>query len=156
VTFSSPRRSWLERMATMVRGPMRRVSDRDLDDEIAVYVADRTAKHIRQGAAPAEARRRALAEAGVEQVKERTRDVYAWHAVEMCWRDVRYGARALRRSPGFAVLVTATIALCVGASVTVFTVMQAVMWRAALSRRRPSRVDRGGVRPRHRRRPLSR
>lgn len=129
MTASSPRRSWLQRLATMLRTPFHRVSERDLDDEIAAYVADRTATHVQAGVPPAEARRRALAEAGIEQVKEETRDVYPWHALQMCWRDVQYGARSLRRSPGFAVVVTATVALCVGASVTVFTIMHAVMWR---------------------------
>ena len=44
-------------------------------------------------------------------------------------RDLRYGLRSIRRAPGFALIVVATLGLGIGASVTTFSVMEAVLWR---------------------------
>jgi len=76
-------------------------SDRALDRELAAYVALLTEEKIKAGMDPEAARRAALLEVGgVEQVKERVRDVRPGIWIEMLWRDVRYSARSLARSPG--------------------------------------------------------
>jgi predicted permease len=129
MTAPPARRSVLARLATWLRVPFRRPSTGDLDDELAGYVRHLAAGHADRGVPPAEAHRRALAEVGLEQVKEAMRDVYPWHAVETLWRDVRYGTRSLRRSRGFALTVVTTLGLCVGSTVAVLTVLQAVLWR---------------------------
>ena len=67
---------------------------------------------------------------GVEQVKERVRDVRLGAAIEAAVRDVRYGARVLRRSPGYAVVVVMTIALGIGVNAATFSVIHAVLWRS--------------------------
>jgi hypothetical protein len=73
--------------------------ERDLDDELRAYLEARAAFHEQRGLAPEAARRAAYLEIdGVEQVKERVRDVRAGSAIEGVLRDVRYGARALWRS----------------------------------------------------------
>ena len=106
-------------------------ADRDLDDELRAYVDERAAVYERQGLAPGEARRAALIEVGgLEQVKERVRDVRIGSALASAVRDARYGARVLWRSPGFAVVVIMTIALGVGISAATFSVVHAVLWRS--------------------------
>ncbi len=106
-------------------------ADRDLDDELRAYVEARATAYERRGLAPAAAKRAALIEVeGVEQLKERVRDVRIGAAFAAAARDVRYGARVLWRSPGYALVVIMTIALGIGANVAVFSVVHAVLWRS--------------------------
>jgi predicted permease len=106
-------------------------ADRDLDDELRAYVDARAASYERRGLAPAEAMRAALIEVeGVEQVKERMRDVRIGSALEAAARDARYGARVLWRSPGYALVVIVTLALGIGVNATIFSVVHAVLWRS--------------------------
>jgi predicted permease len=104
--------------------------DRDLDAEIEQFVEDLTTRNIERGLAPDDARRAALVEiGGVQQVREATRDTWRFAALETLARDLRYGCRMIGRTPGFALVVVATLGLVIGANATVFSVMHAVMWR---------------------------
>lgn len=106
-------------------------ADRDLDDELRAYVNARAASYERRGLAPAEAKRAALIEIeGVEQVKERVRDVRIGSALEAAARDARYGARVLWRSPGYALVVIMTLALGIGVNAAIVSVVHAVLWRS--------------------------
>lgn len=106
-------------------------ADRDLDDELRAYVDARAASYEQRGLAPAEAKRAALIEVeGVEQVKDRVRDVRIGAALEAAVRDARYGARVLWRSPGYAAVVITTIALGIGVNAAIFSVVHAVLWRS--------------------------
>src|SRR5215216_3872819 len=96
-------------------------ADRDLDEELRAFVEARAASYERRGFAPADAKRAALIEVqGVEQVKERVRDVRIGSALEAAVRDARYGARVLWRSPGYAAVVITTIALGIGVNAAMF------------------------------------
>jgi hypothetical protein len=96
---------------------------------------------------PAAATRAALIEVeGIEQVKERVRDVRIGSAISAALRDARSGARVLWRSPGYAAVVVFTIALGIGLNAAIFSVVHAVLWRslpypnpAASSSSRPTR-----------------
>jgi predicted permease len=104
--------------------------ERDLDDELQHFVDELTARNVARGVAPEEARRAALVQVGgVQQVREATRDVWTTTAFENLLGDIRYGARSLRRSPAFALVVIATLGLVIAANATVFSVMHAVLWR---------------------------
>jgi putative ABC transport system permease protein len=106
-------------------------ADRDLDDELRAYADARAASYERRGLAPAEARRAALIEVeGVEQVKERVRDVRIGSALAAAVRDAQHGARVLWRSPGYAAAVIMTIALGIGLNAAIFSVVYAVLWRS--------------------------
>ena len=109
----------------------RRHAERDLDDELRAYLEARAASHEGRGLAPHAALRAARLEIeGVEQVKERVREVRAGSTFEGVLRDVRYGARALWRSPGYALVVILTLMLGIGLNAAIFSVVHAVLWRS--------------------------
>jgi putative ABC transport system permease protein len=102
----------------------------NLDAELRAYLDEMAERKMREGVPLVEARRLAQLEAdGLEQVKEDVRGTWLGNGIETTIRDVRYGVRALLRSPGFTVVVMLTLALGIGASVTMFSVMRAVLWR---------------------------
>jgi putative ABC transport system permease protein len=104
--------------------------EQELDAELREFMETSVEDKIRHGLSREEAVRTARIElGGVEAVKDRVRDV-GWESVlESVWQDVRYGARALRRSPGFAATAIGVLALGIGANTAIFTLLNAVMLR---------------------------
>ena len=121
----------LHRLASIVRWMLRRKqAERELNDELATFVAMAAADAIRDGATPAEARRRAaLHLGGVEQAKERVRSTRHGAWLDVVGRDVRYGVRQVRRNPAFAAIAIATLALGIGGMTAMFSVFDAVLVR---------------------------
>ncbi len=102
--------------------------DRELDDEIQFCLDMETEENIRQGMDPAEARRRAhLKIGGIEQIKETCRDQRGLPWLESFLQDIHYGIRQLIRKPGLPVLIILLVALGVGASTAIFSVVKAVL-----------------------------
>ena len=60
-------------------------------------------------------------------LREETRSQWSWNWLEKLFRDIRYGARTLRRSPGFAFIAIIVIALGIGATTSLFTIVRAVL-----------------------------
>jgi putative ABC transport system permease protein len=117
----------LSRLSALVRS---RQLDREIDDEIASHLAEATEEYVRQGLPLEEARRAARRSfGGVTQAKEVYREVRSFMWLEELPRDVRYAARTLRRSPTFAVTAAATLALAIGTSTAMFSVLDAVLLR---------------------------
>jgi putative ABC transport system permease protein len=111
---------------------------RDIDEEIAFHLEMRTAALMRSGLDRAEAEARAtrdFGDAGVlrrslqrhDRRRERWRRAGAW--LGDVARDVRFACRSLVRAPGFTVAAVVTLILGVGASVAMFTVVNAVLLR---------------------------
>ncbi len=121
MSFLSRWRAW----ASATRGDAR---DADLDRELADWVAELAARHEAAGVPPADARRRALVETGgVEQVKEAVRAARTGGALDTCVRDARHAWRGLWKSPSFTLVVIATLALGIGATAAIFTVVNAML-----------------------------
>ncbi len=119
----------LPRITSLLRNLLRREqAEADLDAEVGAAVELLVGEKVRAGMSPEEARRAARLElGGVEQVKEEVRAVRAGAFFETTVRDLRYGARALRRRPAFAAAGILTLALGVGANTAIFSVVRAVL-----------------------------
>src|ERR1700689_4479939 len=103
------------------------LADRELDEELAYHIAQRTQEYIGEGLGPREAREAALREwRGVEQIKEECRDMRKVNFIQDLAGDIRYGFRQLLASPGFTVVVAVSLALGIGANTAILSLMDAV------------------------------
>ncbi len=115
--------------------------ERELDDEVAHYVEMLSREHQGRGMSPEAARRAALvAVGGVQRVKEEARSGGWEHFVDTFQRDVRYGLRSLRRSPGFALSAIVTLGIGIGGTTTIFTMVNAILLRPPAHVRAPERL----------------
>jgi putative ABC transport system permease protein len=109
---------------------LRSTAEERMDEEIRFHVDMETEKNIAAGMDPEEARRRALAVFGGTEVhKEEMRQGRRLPVLEDLWADFRYATTSLRRSPGFAATAVLTLALGIGASTAMFTVLDGVLVR---------------------------
>jgi putative ABC transport system permease protein len=119
--------SWWNRLRTLLR-PGRRA--RDIDDEIAFHLAMRQAEHERDGLAPEIARRTAARQFGnVTALKEQTRDMWTFPSFESLVQDLRYALRTLRRAPAFALVAVLVLAIGIGGTTAMFSLVDAMIVR---------------------------
>ena len=102
-----------------------------LREEIEEHLALQTAENIRAGMPPAEARRRAVLKFGaVEAVKESYREQRGLPFMETLIQDARHALRRLRMAPAFTVATVLTLALGIGATTSIFTLVNAILLKA--------------------------
>src|SRR5215207_1991918 len=119
--------SWWNRLRTLWR-PGRRAAD--IDDEIAFHLAMRQAEHERGGLAPEIARRTAARQFGnITALKEQTRDMWTFPSFESVVQDLRYALRTLRRAPAFALVAVLVLAIGIGATTGMFSLVDAMLVR---------------------------
>jgi putative ABC transport system permease protein len=143
---------WITETWKRIRSVRRRQAfESGLDEEIRFHIDQQTEKLRRTGMSQAEARRQALLKfGGLTRVKEGTRDEVRSALLEDSVRDLRHGFRALRRAPGFAAAALVTLALGIGATSAIFSVVRTVML-APLPYHEPDRIvavwetNRGGT-----------
>ncbi|WP_158820450.1 ABC transporter permease [Granulicella sp. S156] len=105
-----------------------RHADQRLQEEMAEHLALQTEENLRAGMSPAEARRQAALKLGAAQaIREHHNAEQGLPLAENFLFDLRYAFRMLRRSPGFSLIVIATIALGVGATTAIYSVIDATL-----------------------------
>ncbi|WP_321475943.1 ABC transporter permease [uncultured Paludibaculum sp.] len=103
----------------------------DLEREVRYHLEALADSFERQGFSPAEAMLRARREfGGVEQYKEQCRDERRWQPLAQLMQDLTFGVRMMRKAPAVTSAAVLSLALGIGATTAILTLMDAVLWRS--------------------------
>jgi putative ABC transport system permease protein len=106
----------------------REIEERDLDEELKTHLeieARRRSESGRDPLAAAYAARQALG--NLVRIREETREVWGWAPFERFLDDVRFGLRMLRKSPGWTAVMAATLALGIGLTTAIFSLVYSIL-----------------------------
>lgn len=108
----------------------RRIVEAELDEELRYHVERDIARHIARGMSPREARAAVRREFGdVDVLKEASRDARGARWLEDIAQDVRFAIRTLAKSRGVAAAAVLTLALGIGMTTAIFSVVHGVLLR---------------------------
>jgi macrolide transport system ATP-binding/permease protein len=109
----------------------RKQREKDLEDEIAFDLAADTEERVRAGLSREEADYASRHDLGnTALIKEDVRETWGWAALGRLGQDIRYGCRTLRKNPLFGVMAVLSLALGIGSATAIYSVMDAVLFRA--------------------------
>jgi putative ABC transport system permease protein len=101
-----------------------------LKDEIEAHIDFEIQENIEAGMLPEEARLAAMRKFGnVLLARERSREVWGWLWAERLWQDISYALRGFGRNPGFATVAVSVLALGIGATTTIFPIVDGILLR---------------------------
>jgi len=99
-----------------------------LNDELEFHLEQEMKENLAHGMQPGEARAAAIRSFGnPAALRDQARSTWRWNRLERLLRDLRYGVRTLLRSPGFTIISILVLALGIGATTSLFTIVRAVL-----------------------------